>query len=271
MIEQNSEPILQDGSVQAAEHEYRQRRRMIFALALLLVTLAMLLVKNRDFWFPSSPAAESADEDQGPDAATTIQPQTTTPTVAPAQKRAAPAPKPVKHAAPPAKESKPENSMTPIVTNRAALPPLQVEVVAGDEHRMVHPGTSSVKVELQPGTPPEPAGDAAVSANVAAVPATDAAERVRLSPNASLALVRPVNPSYPLLARQMKVQGSVLLQALISREGSIQDLQILSGPAILAAAAREAVKQWRFKPYLQDGQPVETQAKITVNFTISTN
>jgi protein TonB len=106
---------------------------------------------------------------------------------------------------------------------------------------------------------------------VAAAPTTDAAERVRLSPNATLALVRPVNPSYPLLARQMKVQGSVLLQALISREGSIQDLQILSGPAILAAAAREAVKQWRFKPYLQDGQPVETQAKITVNFTISTN
>jgi protein TonB len=161
--------------------------------------------------------------------------------------------------------------MTPIVTNRAALPPLQVEVVAGDEHRLVRPGTSSVKVELQPGTPPQPAADAAVSANVAAAPTTDAAERVRLSPNASLALVRPVNPSYPLLARQMKVQGSVLLQALISREGSIQDLQILSGPAILAAAAREAVKQWRFKPYLQDGQPVETQAKITVNFTISTN
>jgi protein TonB len=48
-------------------------------------------------------------------------------------------------------------------------------------------------------------------------------------------------------------------------------LQILSGPSILAAAAREAVKQWHFKPYLQNGQPVETQARITVNFTISTN
>jgi protein TonB len=69
----------------------------------------------------------------------------------------------------------------------------------------------------------------------------------------------------------MKVQGAVSLQVLISREGTIQELQILSGPPILATAAREAVKQWHFKPYLLQGQPVETQARVTVNFTISTN
>jgi periplasmic protein TonB len=264
MIEQNSEPIAQNTGIQAAEHEYRQRRRMIFALALLLVTLAMLLVKNRDFWFPSSPVAESEEDQSTPVAANVPQPQRTMVTQKPL-----PAAKPVKHAAPPPKVAAHENQMTPVVT-RAALPPLQVEVVAGDQHRMVHPGSNSVKVELQPGTVPQPSVDA-ISANVAASPTTDAAERVRLSPDATLALSRPVNPSYPLLARQMKVQGSVLLQALISREGTIQDLQILSGPTILATAAREAVKQWRFKPYLQEGQAVETQAKITVNFTISTN
>lgn len=266
MIEQKTEPIVQDAGVQAADHEYRQRRRMIFALALLLVTLAMLLVKNRDFWFPSSPVADSADEDQAvPPPTAVTQPQTATP----AQTPATPATKRGKHAAPAAKTSSSENQTTPVVT-RAALPPLQVEVVAGDEHRMVHPGSNSVKVELQPGTVPQPSADA-LNANVTAGPTTDAAERVRLSPNATLALSRPVNPSYPLLARQMKVQGSVLLQALISRDGNIQDLQILSGPTILATAAREAVKQWHFKPYMQEGQPVETQAKITVNFTISTN
>jgi protein TonB len=80
-----------------------------------------------------------------------------------------------------------------------------------------------------------------------------------------------VPPNYPTLARQMKVQGAVSLQVLISREGAIQELQILSGPPILATAAREAVKQWHFKPYLLNGQPVETQARVTVNFTISTN
>src|SRR5208337_3683611 len=95
--------------------------------------------------------------------------------------------------------------------------------------------------------------------------------RVQLSPQTAQSVSISVPPDYPLLARQMKVQGAVSLQALISRDGTIQELQILSGPSILAAAAREAVKQWHFKPYLQNGQPVETQARITVNFTISTN
>ena len=73
-----------------------------------------------------------------------------------------------------------------------------------------------------------------------------------------------------MLAKQMKVQGSVVLQALIGREGSIQDLRVLSGPAILSNAAMDAVRQWRFRPYYQQGQPIETEARITVNFTIST-
>jgi len=98
-----------------------------------------------------------------------------------------------------------------------------------------------------------------------------AAGRVELSPQIQQRLTVAVPPDYPLLARQMKVQGAVSLQALIARDGTIQELQILSGPEILATAAREAVKQWHFKPYLQSGQPVETQARITVNFTISTN
>ena len=91
-----------------------------------------------------------------------------------------------------------------------------------------------------------------------------------MSPDTSHALVHPVQPSYPMLARQMKVQGAVVLQALIGSEGTIQDLKVLSGPAILASAAEEAVRQWRFKPYMQNGVPLETEAKITVNFTIST-
>jgi protein TonB len=68
----------------------------------------------------------------------------------------------------------------------------------------------------------------------------------------------------------MKVQGSVVLDAVIGRDGTIQTLKIVSGPTILANAAMEAVRQWRFKPYLQAGEAVETEARITVNFTIST-
>ncbi len=80
-----------------------------------------------------------------------------------------------------------------------------------------------------------------------------------------------MEPNYPVLAKQMKVQGAVILQALIGKNGNIQDLHVLSGPAILSEAARQAVKQWHFKPYLLAGQAVETEARITVNFTISTD
>jgi protein TonB len=85
------------------------------------------------------------------------------------------------------------------------------------------------------------------------------------------ALSHQVQPEYPLLARQMKVQGSVVLDAMVGKDGGIQDLKVVTGPSILAGAAREAVKQWRFKPYMQNGQPVDTQTQITVNFAISTN
>ena len=83
----------------------------------------------------------------------------------------------------------------------------------------------------------------------------------------SIEAVRP-RASYPLLAQHMNVQGSVVLQAIIGADGSIQNLHVLSGPGILASAAQQAVREWRFKPILQNGQPVESQAKITVNFTI---
>jgi TonB family protein len=96
-------------------------------------------------------------------------------------------------------------------------------------------------------------------------PAATAAERVQM---ASIKAPLPQPADYPLLAGQMSVQGSVLLQALIAADGVVEDLRVLSGPTILVSAAREAVRQWKFKPYLENGKPVETQARVTVNFTI---
>ncbi len=92
-----------------------------------------------------------------------------------------------------------------------------------------------------------------------------------MSGDASSLVAHTVKPGYPLLARQMKVQGSVILQALIGKDGMIQNLQILSGPPILAKAAEDAVRQWHFKPHYEGADAVETRALITVNFTISTN
>jgi protein TonB len=82
--------------------------------------------------------------------------------------------------------------------------------------------------------------------------------------------VRAADPIYPVLAQQMKVQGSVVLQARIGKDGSVQSLQVVSGPEILANAALEAVRQWRFKPAYEAGRAVPAEARITVNFTIST-
>ena len=153
------------------------------------------------------------------------------------------------------------------------MPPLEVEVVAGDTHRTIRPGSTSVRVDLQPGAPPQSvtdagaAGDTETAANVT----SNAAERMQMSASTSDIVASPVRPNYPLLARQMKVQGSVILQAMIGRDGVIQNLRVVSGPHILASAAQDAVRQWHFKPHFQGSEAVETQAKITVNFTISTN
>jgi len=79
-------------------------------------------------------------------------------------------------------------------------------------------------------------------------------------------LLQHVNPSYPAVARQAHVHGDVLLQALIGKDGSIQNLKVLRGHALLAPAAENAVRQWRYRPYLLNGLPVEIETQITVQF-----
>jgi protein TonB len=112
-----------------------------------------------------------------------------------------------------------------------------------------------------------PVNDTVVQANIT----TNASEHSAISTGAEGVVSHSVQPGYPMLARQMKVQGAVTLQAMIGRDGLIQDLRVVSGPPILATAAREAVKQWHFKPHYEGADAVETQARITVNFMISTN
>ncbi len=82
-------------------------------------------------------------------------------------------------------------------------------------------------------------------------------------------LVRQVKPSYPPLARQARIAGSVRLVAIIGRDGSIQNLQVASGHPLLTPAAVDAVKQWLYQPTLLNGQPVEVITQIDVNFTLS--
>jgi protein TonB len=84
-------------------------------------------------------------------------------------------------------------------------------------------------------------------------------------------LIRQVKPTYPRIAIESRVQGAVVIRAIIDREGSIQHLQVVSGHPLLTKAALDAVQQWRYRPYLLNGEPVEVETQITVNFTLNGN
>jgi protein TonB len=82
-------------------------------------------------------------------------------------------------------------------------------------------------------------------------------------------LIRRVQPVYPPLAKSARVQGTVEFTATISKEGNIENLQLVRGHPLLVAAARDAVLQWKYRPTLLNGQPVEVITDIIVNFTLS--
>jgi protein TonB len=84
-------------------------------------------------------------------------------------------------------------------------------------------------------------------------------------------LIRRVQPVYPPLARSARVQGSVVLSALISKAGTMENLRVLSGHPMLVAAAIEAVRQWRYRPYILNAEPIEVETQITVNFALAGN
>lgn len=109
-----------------------------------------------------------------------------------------------------------------------------------------------------------------LSSQPVAVPKVATPQRVRVSQGVSNGLlIKKVNPVYPPLAKQARIQGQVVLHAEISKDGTIQNLQLISGHAMLAPAAIEAVKQWRYKPYLLNGEPVAVETEVIVNFSLT--
>jgi TonB family protein len=237
--------------------EQSQPQKQLLALVLLLITFGALIVKDRAFWFGGGESLESD----------VMASDVSTPEIAPAAAKAAPvmathalpaAPAPVIKKKPAIAQS--EKAAQPaagvVATNRAALPPLGVQIISGDKQSRVQPSSNATKLQITQMQPPAPVVNAAERESIA----TTVQSQAGVGPDA-----------YPMLAQQMKVQGSVVLQAIIGTDGNIQDLRVLAGPSILTAAAEQAVRQWRFKPYFLNGQAVETQATITVNFTIRVN
>ena len=81
-------------------------------------------------------------------------------------------------------------------------------------------------------------------------------------------LLARVNPQYPTAARQERVEGTVVLQAVIDKDGSVKKLTVVSGPNMLTKAAMDAVRQWRYKPFTLNGESVEADTQINVNFKL---
>ncbi len=94
--------------------------------------------------------------------------------------------------------------------------------------------------------------------------------RVRVSQGVSQGLiVRKVQPDYPAAARDMRIQGSVILSVLISHTGDVDEIKVVAGPSALIPPALKAVRQWKYKPYLLQGEPVEVETQITVVYSLS--
>jgi protein TonB len=112
------------------------------------------------------------------------------------------------------------------------------------------------------------------SIHAVAPPAPPAASTVRQFRTSRMLegnLIRRVQPTYPPLARNARIQGKVVLTAIISKTGTIENLQLVSGHPMLVPAAIDAVSQWRYRPYILNGDPIEVETQITVNFTLSGN
>jgi protein TonB len=84
-------------------------------------------------------------------------------------------------------------------------------------------------------------------------------------------LIRKTQPTYPPLARSARIQGIVVLQAIISKQGTIENVTVLTGHPMLIPAAIDAVRQWRYRPYILNNEPVEVETQITVNFSLAGN
>ncbi|MGD0858146.1 MAG: TonB family protein [Terracidiphilus sp.] len=99
-------------------------------------------------------------------------------------------------------------------------------------------------------------------------PEPKAAVRISSAVEAGL-LIRKTVPVYPPFVGAMRIEGTVVLEATISKSGTIENLRVASGPPLLQHAALDAVQNWRYRPYLLDGEPVEVETTINVIFTLS--
>jgi protein TonB len=175
---------------------------------------------------------------------------------------------------PPAAVVKVKPVETDIVNNQLRTPtkiPKKVEMIK--EEDAPPPQMAGVVGGVPGGVPGGQMGGVIggiISSTPVAVPKV-AVQRVRISQGVTQGMVlRRVQPAYPQMAKIARVQGAVVLAAIIGKDGTIQNLHVVSTASpLLNQSAIDAVKQWRYRPYILNGEPVEVDTTVTVNFTLS--
>jgi periplasmic protein TonB len=156
-------------------------------------------------------------------------------------------------------------------TAESPMNPPSVSPAAADDNTQK---TATVQAAKQHTTPTHTGASPALVPAAASLPPTTVAK----TPSSDLLevpedyaddqVIRRVRPVYPMQARLKKLHGTVVLQAVISKQGKVDSLQLVSGDVSLAQAAADAVKQWRYKPYSHNGEPADFQTRITVDFKL---
>ena len=163
---------------------------------------------------------------------------------------------------------------TDIVNNQLRTPtkiPQKIQIIKEDE---APPPSTGVVGGVPGGVPGGQMGGVIggiISSTPVAVPKMATPSRVRVSQGVTAGMkIHDVSPQYPQMAKIARVQGPVVLAAVIGKDGAIQNLRVVSTASpLLNQSALDAVKQWRYRPYILNGEPVEVDTTITVNFTLS--
>jgi periplasmic protein TonB len=173
-------------------------------------------------------------------------------------------PVPVEHVQPAASSS--ANTAIPIAT-RYLLPSLHPTAGATADEA---PATTLAGPGMTDGLPAAlSTGTASSTTRISVAPAKPQTKPLRVSDGVSAGmLLEPIRPIYPAIAKAARIQGTVVVAAVISRAGTIESLRVLSGPAMLQSAALDAIRAAHYRPYRLNGEPTEVETRITVNFRI---
>jgi TonB family protein len=229
----------------------KRGRYLAFILLILLLGGALFFFRDRLSWFAHVLTSEPSTATQSTSNAENPRPPVPQPKLKPKKLAEAELPSTA-------------NSET---NERVTRSIVSAEVIfPGGQRRTIYPHNAAVNVDLEGSTKPTSTQTQPATAVATAVNPT---EHEKVPADSPEVLDHP-EPVYPRLAEEMKVQGSVTLQVNIDKNGNIVHTQVLSGPEILANAAKEAVRLWRFRPRYENGALIETDARVVVNFTIST-